>query len=167
MMAPANPNDSQPSSLKRRLWRRWALLSGLWIVIALAYLIANWQEIYPKRPYYLLVPDETGAALSTWASTDEGASVQSFKRLHNLADAEELRVGENLLLLPKGLGQAQRQFFVEEAKAMRVTLQERHIRTIVYRFLPVLLLFVLGPPFALILLGRLAGWALGRWVGGP
>ena len=165
-MARATSNESQDSPLKRKLWRQWAVLSVLWIVIALSHLIANWQEIYPKRPFYLLVPNQSGETLDTWYTTDAQASVQAFKRRHRMADAEEIRVGENVLLLPKGAAEQRRAFFLEKAEAMRLTLDERFVRTIVYRFVPMVLLFILGPPFALILLGRLAFWAMRRFVGG-
>jgi hypothetical protein len=135
--------------------------------MALAHLITDWQEIYPKRPFYLLVPNQSGEALDTWYSTDEQASVQAFMRRHQMADAEEIRVGENVLLVPKGASEKQRALFIEKAEAMRLTLDERFVRTIVYRFAPMVLLFILGPPLALIALGRLAYWAMRRFVGEP
>jgi len=166
-MARANSNESQDSPLKRKLWRQWAVLAVLWIVIALTYLISNWQEIYPRRPFYLLVPNQSGEALDTWYTADPQASVQAFKRRHQMADAEEIRVRENLLLLPKAASGQRRTFWLEKAEVMGVTLDERFFRTIVYRFAPMVLLFILGPPFALILLARLAYWAMRRFVGEP
>jgi len=166
-MAIANPNDPQTSSLERKFWRQWLFLSTLWLVIALAYLMVNWQEIYPKRPYYLLAPDQAAESLNTWYTMDEEASVRSLKHQLHMPDAEELRVEGNILLLPKGIGEAKREHLLEQARAMRLTLDERFVRTIVYRFAPMVLLFLLAPPFALMLLGRLAKWAMLRWVGGP
>ena len=166
-MAGTNSDESQDSPLKRKLWLQWAVLSALWIVLALVHLTTNWQEIYPKRPFYLLVPNQSGETLDTWYTTDAQASVQSFKQRYKMAGAEEIRVGENVLLVPKGASEKQRASLVEKAEAMRLTLDERFVRTIVYRFAPMVLLFILGPPLALILLGRLAYWAMRRFVGEP
>lgn len=165
-MAQSTHKDSDASTLESKFRRQWLVLSVLWLAIAIGYLTANWQEIYPKRPYYLMTPSETGENLDTWYSKDEEASVFALKQRLHMPDAEEIRVHENILLVPAGTGAAKRAELIEKARAMRMTLDERYTRTQVYRFAPMVLLFVLGPPLMLLLLGRLAKWAMLRWVGG-
>ena len=142
------------------------ILSLLWLAIAIGYLTANWQEIYPERPQYLMAPSETGETLNTWYSRDEAASAMVLKQQLHMDDAEEVQVHDNILLVPAGTGEAKRAELIQKASDMRLTLDERYTRTLIYRFAPMLLLFLLGPPLLLLLLGRLAKWAMLRWVGG-
>jgi len=151
--------------LANKIVRGWAAASLLWIVVALGVLYANWDDIYPVQPSYVIAPTQARDKLVAWYSTKENAPINTFKREHGIAGADEVPIGRNILLLPHDLSAAQRQDFTVRARTMQQTLLHRFYRGIAMRFFPILLLVVLGPPMLLLFIGRGLRALLRRWVG--
>ncbi len=160
------PRHSGKPDLATRLRRAWLVFSVLWVLGAVGYATYAWDRIYPERPNYLIVPNETREKLVVWYSTDAAVPVDQFKREHQITNADEVSLGRNTLLLPRDLSAEQKKDFLIRARDMDGYLVERFYRGIAFRFVPILLLFVLGPPLLVLLLGRATRMALIRWVGG-
>jgi hypothetical protein len=143
----------------------WVTVSLIWIVPTIAAIYTNWADIHPVQPSYLIAPNDEREKLVAWYATDENTSIESFKRQHAIAKAEEIPIGRHVLLLPDDLSSAQREDFTSRAETMQQTLETRFWRGVVTRFYPILLIVVLGPPLLLYFLGRGLRNLLTRWVG--
>ena len=158
-------NGKQRSvDLEARLWRFWLAASAFWVLATCFYALINWTEIYPHRPAYLIAPNEKQEKLVVWYTDDAAATVDQFARKRGYINAQSVAVGRNTLLLPGNLGEAQKQDFIERAGKMEVYLNEQFYRSVLFRFIPLLLLCIFGPPLVILLLGRLMRGILLRWL---
>ena len=160
-------NDKQSSvDLEARLWRIWLAASVFWVLATCIYALANWTEIYPHRPAYLIAPNKEQEKLVVWYADDGAPTVDQFTHERGFVDAQFVAVGRNTLLLPGNLGEAQKRNFIERAGKMEVYLNERFYRGVLFRFVPLLLLCIFGLPLVILLLGRSMRGILLCWLAG-
>ena len=157
-------NSTPGSSLQSKIWRAWVIFAIGWIAAASTFVYFGWQEIYPERPTYLIALDDAGEKLVVWYATDPAQSVEAFVRERGLEAVEQTAVGDNTLVLPEGLEAAKREDLIKRARDLEFFLNERFVRGIYFRFVPILIISIFGPPLILLLLGRSARSLLIRWL---
>ena len=159
-------DQDQPDkpSLQSRLRRGWVFFLLAWVIGSALFVTVGWDEIYPERPAYIIALDDAGEKLVVWYASDAGQSAESFVRERGLGRVDQIAVGPNTLVLPADLEPANREDLIDRARKMEIYLDERFMRGILFRFIPIVIFLILGPPLIVLLLGRALRSLMVRWL---